>query len=125
MYDALLARERLGGIGIPGTGLALFHTRLNEIKRPVFVFLDLKTEAQVASMADGNERIKRAILMLAPEALAEQELAFMSFVSILLIGSDDETALFYQGREREITQFLEQKCREFMISYINEGVDQS
>ncbi|PAD13526.1 hypothetical protein CHH74_11250 [Shouchella clausii] len=125
VYEALLARERLGGIGIPGTGLALFHTRLNEIKRPVFVFLDLKTEAQVASMADGNESIKRAILMLAPEPLAEQELAFMSFVSILLIGSDDETALFYQGREHEITQFLEQKCREFMISYINEGVDQS
>lgn len=91
----------------------------------MFVFLDLKTEAQVASMADGNESIKRAILMLAPEPLAEQELAFMSFVSILLIGSDDETALFYQGREHEITQFLEQKCREFMISYINEGVDQS
>ncbi|WP_078392118.1 BglG family transcription antiterminator [Shouchella patagoniensis] len=123
VYGALRAREQLGGLAIPGTGFALFHTRTDDVKVPVFYVLTLKQNVTVSSMASGEEAVNRVLLMLAPSSLDEHKLSLMSFISILLIGSEDQTRIFQRGTIAEIVSLLEQKCREFLLTYINEGVD--
>lgn len=123
VYDALRAREQQGGLAIPGTGFALFHTRTDDVKEPVFYVLTLKQKVTVPSMASGKEAVNRVLLMLAPNTLDEHKLSLMSFISILLIGSEDQTRIFQRGTITEIVSLLEQKCREFLLTYINEGVD--
>ena len=52
--DALFAREALGGIGIPDTKLALFHTRHEQVLKPSFTMQTLKKPVIMRAM-DGTD----------------------------------------------------------------------
>ncbi|MFB4210518.1 BglG family transcription antiterminator [Shouchella sp. JSM 1781072] len=123
VLSSLQEREALGGLAIPGSGLALYHTRTADIIAPVFGILTLTTPVTVQSMAGENEEITRMILMLAPIQLTEQQLAYMSYLSILLIESEEQTRLFKEESIAEIKSLLEEKSKTFLIRFINEGVD--
>ncbi|GAF14483.1 mannitol operon activator, BglG family [Bacillus sp. JCM 19046] len=123
VYHALLAREKLGGLAIPGAELALYHTRTSDVMRPIFTVVSLTNKTTVASMASGEEEISRVLVMLAPVDLSEDKLEFMSFLSILLIESEEQTNLFKSGSIETIQQVLDQRCREFLAAYISKGVE--
>ncbi|WP_059105851.1 BglG family transcription antiterminator [Shouchella shacheensis] len=123
VYQALLKRETLGGLAIPETELALFHTRTTDVQTPVIRIINLNQWEFVSSMGSEEERVRRIIVMLAPEETGEQALAFMSYVSMLLVGSREQTSLFETGSEQEVYGFLEQKCRDYIVALIQEGVE--
>ncbi len=123
VYHALLAREKLGGLAIPGAELALYHTRTSDVMRPIFTVVSLTNKTTVASMASGEEEISRVLVMLAPVDLSEDKLEFMSFLSILLIESEEQTNLFKSGSIEAVQQVLDQRCREYLAAYISKGVE--
>lgn len=122
VYQALLAREKLGGLAIPGAELALYHTRTSDVVKPIFSIVSLTEKTSVASMASGQEDISRVLIMLAPVELSESKLEYMSFLSILLIESEEQTSLFKAGSVKDIQRFLELKSRDFLTAYITKGV---
>lgn len=123
VLKALREREELGGLAIPNAGMALYHTRTEDILAPVFGILTLNRSTSVLSMAGEKEDIARVILMLAPLDLTEQQLAYMSYLSILLIESEEQTKIFKEETISSIQWLLEEKSKSFLIRYINEGVD--
>ncbi|WDF04334.1 BglG family transcription antiterminator [Shouchella hunanensis] len=120
---ALKEREELGGLAIPNAGMALYHTRTEDILAPVFGILTLSRSTSVLSMAGEKEDIARVILMLAPLDLTEQQLAYMSYLSILLIESEEQTKVFKEETISSIQSLLEEKSKTFLMRFINEGVD--
>lgn len=103
--------------------MALYHTRTEDILAPVFGILTLSRSTSVLSMAGEKEDIARVILMLAPLDLTEQQLAYMSYLSILLIESEEQTKVFKEETISSIQSLLEEKSKTFLMRFINEGVD--
>ncbi|MBB6449623.1 mannitol operon transcriptional antiterminator [Geomicrobium halophilum] len=123
VYQALLARESRGGVAIPETSLALFHTRTKDVRAPVFHIVELDNSKPIASMGSEMQHVKRIMIMLAPEDFQEHELAFMSYMSMLFVGPKEQVARFETGTKEEIYYFLEQKCRDYLLALIQEGVE--
>ncbi|MFC4077996.1 BglG family transcription antiterminator [Salinithrix halophila] len=96
-------REQLGGLGIPGTGMALFHGRSKKVEKPSFTMYDLEQPLKVEGMDGNRMEMTRLLLLLAPEKeeAAEQEL--LSRISALTI---EAPALFQSGGEGDIRAFL-------------------
>src|SRR5699024_4141390 len=66
VLTALQEREAIGGLGIPDTGLALYHCRHDDIKELSFQITKLTEPLQIKGM-DGKEMdIQTVLLLLAP-----------------------------------------------------------
>lgn len=122
VFEALLQRERLGGLGIPDTHLALFHTRTEHVLKPVFTMIRLDAEEPLASMGDKPIAVKRVILMLAPSHANQQLLDLLSSLSVMLISSEEHTHLIENGDAGEIKKLLSQHCFEYIQKLVQKGV---
>ncbi|MDQ0206587.1 BglG family transcription antiterminator [Alkalicoccobacillus murimartini] len=122
VFEALLQRERLGGLGIPDTSLALFHTRTEEVLKPVFTMLELDVEESIASMGDKPVHVSRVILMLAPLQAHQSLLDLLSSLSVMLISSDEYTRIVETGTEAEIKKLISQHCFEYIQKLLLKGV---
>ncbi|WYP25679.1 BglG family transcription antiterminator [Alkalihalobacillus sp. FSL W8-0930] len=122
VFEALLQRERLGGLGIPDTHLALFHTRTEHVLKPVFTMIRLDAEEPLASMGDKPIVVKRVILMLAPSHANQQLLDLLSSLSVMLISSEEHMQLMQNGDAGEIKKLLSQHCFEYIQKLVQKGV---
>ncbi|MFK3938396.1 BglG family transcription antiterminator [Alkalihalobacillus sp. NPDC078783] len=122
VFEALLQRERLGGLGIPDTHLALFHTRTEHVLKPVFTMIRLDAEEPLASMGDKPIVVKRVILMLAPSHANQQLLDLLSSLSVMLISSEEHTHSMENGDAGEIKKLLSQHCFEYIQKLVQKGV---
>ncbi|MCM2675454.1 BglG family transcription antiterminator [Alkalicoccobacillus plakortidis] len=122
VFEALLQRERLGGLGIPDTNLALFHTRTEQVLKPVFTMLRLDVEESLASMGDKPVIVNRVILMLAPIDANQNLLDLLSSLSVMLISSDEHTRIMETGTEAEIKKLISQHCFEYIQKLVQKGV---
>lgn len=75
VFDALLARERLGSTGL-GLGIAIPHGRIKGLKEAIGAFLRLATPVQFDS-PDGKP-VGLLFVLLVPEAATEQHLQILS-----------------------------------------------
>ncbi|TSB48200.1 BglG family transcription antiterminator [Alkalicoccobacillus porphyridii] len=125
VFEALLQRERLGGLGIPDTSLALFHTRTAEVNKPVFTMLQLDKEESLASMGDQPIDVNRVILMLAPLDAEQKLLDMLSSLSVMLIASEEHTRIVEMGSEAEIKKLISQHCFEYIQKLLQKGVHKS
>ncbi|WP_141433189.1 BglG family transcription antiterminator [Bacillus sp. 03113] len=104
--DALLRREKLGGLGIPGTRLALFHARNAYVCKPVFNVIDLEAPMMIKSMDDQTIEVERILLMLAPEEKNSHVLEVLSFISSLIIQNQQSMHIFEKAYQKRLTQFI-------------------
>ncbi|SDJ81438.1 mannitol operon transcriptional antiterminator [Sediminibacillus albus] len=102
----LLERERLGGLGIPNTSLALYHTRSNDILKPCFAIYPLSHPLTVQGMDGEDMDIKHILLMLAPDDTSQEVLEILSYLSGLVIKDKKSIQLFQSGNEAKIRQFI-------------------
>ncbi|WP_413377355.1 BglG family transcription antiterminator [Alkalihalobacillus sp. 1P02AB] len=114
VLEALLEREKLGGLAIPGTSLALFHTRHQQINQPFFSIYQLQEPLLRRGMDNQSILVERILVLLAPETFTEHRLALLSYISALIIESEQSTHLFEQEKELEIKQFLANRFKEFL-----------
>ncbi|WEG12891.1 BglG family transcription antiterminator [Pullulanibacillus sp. KACC 23026] len=112
VVQALFEREQLGGLGIPQSKLALFHTRSEDVLRPVFLIVNLKTPFDVMSMSQERMPISRVLILMAPNQISHRELEILSYISALLIENRESITLFELKDEAQIAQYLSSKLND-------------
>ena len=119
VVEALMEREKSGGIGIPGTKLALYHTRSMYVKKPSFTIHKLEQAILINGM-DGNEVLVDTLLvLLSPKDFSKEGLEVLSLISTLIIQTDKSTKLFESGDESQIHSFLAEEFEAFIKENIN------
>lgn len=102
VLNALKEREKKGGLGIPNTGMGLFHCRSKQVHTLIFQISYLKKPCLIQGM-DGNEMYMNSLLlMLAPEELSSKEQEIMSLLSTSFIESSEAIMIFSSSDEEKI-----------------------
>ncbi len=113
--EALLDREKKGGLAIPGTSLALFHTRSEDVLRPSFTVHPMKLPVILRGMDNKDTEVTRILLMLAPENWSSQGIELMSYISTLIIENESSIDIFENGNEQTLFSFLEKKLKAYLM----------
>lgn len=116
---ALFEREAMGGIGIPGTQFAFFHTRHEDVYQPSFTIYSLKEPVMIRGVDGVDLAVDRLLLLLAPTDYHDPGLEILSYISILLIENEDSSTLFSTGEATQIHRYLAEKFHHFIGEKIN------
>ncbi|WP_340399193.1 BglG family transcription antiterminator [Paenibacillus sp. FSL H8-0079] len=109
----LEAREAVGSQKIPGTRLALFHTRSEGIYRPSISLFQL-TEPLLRT-PDDSAGVTHILLMLGPRELSKESLEVLSEISALLL-QEEMITLLEKGIRDELIHYLSQELVGFYRS---------
>ena len=104
---SLLARMELGGIGIPGTALALFHARDAAVARPAFSLHDFDEPLKIEGMDGAMMRVRRTLLMVAPLDISAVALEAISEISVAMVEQPAERETFEDGSEAQVVEVLQ------------------
>ncbi|HJV45198.1 MAG TPA: BglG family transcription antiterminator [Bacillota bacterium] len=108
----LLEREKLSGIGIPNTGLALFHGRNDQMTQVSFTIHHLMKPIWMRSMENKQIEIENIVMLLGPKEITKEGLEVLSHISALLI--DDETIDALKTQETKIiADYFSKKLYEY------------
>lgn len=107
----LLEREQNGTQLIPGTDLALFHTRSDVVKKPALMLFELDQRMNMDALE--SVELSRFLLMLAPRQLSRESLEVLSEISATLLDSDMIEALA-EGREQRIRELMSVHLRSYL-----------
>jgi len=114
VLNDLLAREKVAGLGIPGTSIALYHTRSYGVREVSFSVYHLSNPHAIQGMDGQSQEIERILLMIAPKDIHQQALEILSLMSSLLISDEQAILLFETGTESEIHSFISKHLNDFM-----------
>jgi mannitol operon transcriptional antiterminator len=104
---ALLSRMERGGIGIPGTTLALFHARGDMVLGPSFSVHEFDEPLELEGMDGAMMRVRRSLLMVAPLELSPIALEAISEISLAMVERPAEREVFEDGSEARIVAVLD------------------
>jgi mannitol operon transcriptional antiterminator len=104
---SLLARMELGGIGIPGTTLALFHARDATVVRPAFSLHDFDEPLEIEGMDGAMMQVRRTLLMVAPLDISTVALEAISEISVAMVEQPAERETFEDGSEAQVVAVLQ------------------
>ncbi|TFE00815.1 BglG family transcription antiterminator [Jeotgalibacillus sp. R-1-5s-1] len=113
VYRNLMERESIGGMGLPDTGLALYHCRDDMIRQPVFRLYDLPEPYELKGMDGAFMPVSRLILMVSPEDQESRGAEVLSTISGSLVEEESTMRLIRNGSEKEIFQFLQKTLHDF------------
>lgn len=99
--DRLLEREKMASQVIPGTSLALFHTRTRFVNYRSLALFRLEEPV----VLDGGTEVNALLFMLAPRELSRESLEVLSEISALLL-KPELVELLETGERQEIRNFL-------------------
>ncbi|MCE4050636.1 MULTISPECIES: BglG family transcription antiterminator [Bacillaceae] len=116
VLQSLQAREKIGGLAIPDTTLALYHTRSNSVAFPSFNIINTTNAFELKAMNGGSEKVTRILLLLAPFDLASSTLELLSFISSLIIQSQTSIRMFEKGSKEELAHFI---SNQYLKNYIH------
>ncbi|UFT99167.1 BglG family transcription antiterminator [Radiobacillus kanasensis] len=110
----LIKREQLGGMGIPQTSLALYHTRSSYIRKPSLTFFGLRHPIIVSAMDGKNISMSCLMLMLAPEQATEESLEVLGYISGLLVRDQESIDVFESCDKDKISKYLSHQLNLFV-----------
>jgi mannitol operon transcriptional antiterminator len=113
VFYSIMEREKLGGLGIPTTTMALYHARSAHVLLPSFTIYMTQNPIEVLGMDNTLMEMKCLILLLAPESASKGVMEILSYLSSLLIESDESIAVFQSIDQVKITDFLTEKLDRF------------
>ncbi|MCY9656617.1 BglG family transcription antiterminator [Paenibacillus chondroitinus] len=111
IVELLLAREKLSSQVIPDTGLALFHIRSEQVKKPSFTLFRLADDLPLESGKKSG--VRQMLLMLGPQELSKESLEVLSEISSFLL-IPEMIELLRSGSQSEIKHFLSQELAAFL-----------
>ncbi|MCM3133568.1 BglG family transcription antiterminator [Paenibacillus polysaccharolyticus] len=109
----LEVRELMGSQKIPGTQLALFHTRSESIYKPSISLFQL--EEPLLRTVEDPEGVSHVLLMLGPKELSKESLEVLSEISALLL-QEEMITLLGKGNRDEIIHYLSRELVGFYRS---------
>ncbi|MED3726414.1 BglG family transcription antiterminator [Priestia filamentosa] len=107
-------REKKGGLGIPETGMALFHTKHSSIATLSFQIAHLEEACTVKGMDGKYMKVWNMLFMLAPENLSTRQQEILSLISTTLIEDKEAMMIFSSSNENIIRQKLEETFYEYL-----------
>lgn len=113
--EKLLRRERLGGLGIPGTSMALYHGKFEEVRQPSFTVHRLRQPLRLRSMDEQEMLVRQLLLLLGPKHAGKEELELLSEISSLLIEEETQKVL-ESGQTEQITKYLGGRLYRFCLN---------
>lgn len=116
VLNALFAREQLGGLGIPGTELALYHARDAHVREPLFTVIHLDEGKTIQGMDREPMTVRSILLLLSPSDASSHMLELLSLISASIIESDESIRLFATGSKQDILRYLSGKFFQFLES---------
>lgn len=123
VHTKLLERAELGGVGIPESKLALYHTRDDHVLAPTFTMYRLNRSIPVTGM-DGKEMaMETVLLMLSPQTVDREALEIMSLISSLLIQGPKIIELFEEADEETIKRFLSEQFFSYVQTKTSKGFE--
>ena len=109
--NALLAREELGSTAITGSGMILLHCRSEHVQRLQFGIVHLGSAFSYENQPD--ERIRTALVMLAPKACSREALETIGHISSILLERWGLIEALHEGNQQDILEELTHIFREF------------
>ena len=113
--EKLLRREHLGGLGIPGTSMALFHGKFDEVSQPSFTVHSLSQPLRMRSMDEQEMSVRQLLLLIGPKSMGKEELEVVSEVSSLLI-EEEMRQVVESGQAEQISAYLAEKLGRFCLN---------
>ncbi|MBP3950981.1 BglG family transcription antiterminator [Bacillus suaedae] len=107
----LLEREEVGGLGIPGTMLALYHTRSDAVQVPSFTVYRLHFPLSIKAMDNSQMKINTILMMLCPQETTEETLELLSGISSIIIRDEKTTDSFQTNDEKQLELFFTSELR--------------
>jgi mannitol operon transcriptional antiterminator len=104
---ALLSRLELGGVGIPATALALFHTREAAVVRPAFSVHEFDEPLEIEGMDGATMQARRILLMIAPQNLSPVALEAISEISVAMVEQPEVREAFEGGSADQVVTVLQ------------------
>ncbi|GIO07581.1 transcriptional regulator MtlR [Brevibacillus reuszeri] len=112
VMQQLLDREKLGGLGIPGTSMALFHGRNDNVIKVSFTIHRLQEPLLLRSMDEVDMSIHLLLVMIGPRDLPQEGLEVLSEISSLLIEEEMQRVL-ETGETQQIADYIADKLYAF------------
>jgi len=112
--DALFEREAIGGIGIPDTKLALFHTRHEQVLKPSFTVHTLCDPIIMKAMDGTDMEVSHILILLSPNPYHEPGLEVLSLISTMIIENEQSIKLFESNHELKIHSYMATKFDQFI-----------
>ncbi|MEH7401713.1 BglG family transcription antiterminator [Gottfriedia acidiceleris] len=100
--NQLTEREKKGGLGIPGTSIALYHCRSEYVMQPVFLSFLLHEPMIVKAMDHSSIKINTLLLLLAPVDMQTGQLEVLSTISSTIIEDEESTRIFTSNNYTDI-----------------------
>lgn len=100
--NQLTEREKKGGLGIPGTTIALYHCRSEYVMQPVFLSFLLHEPMVVKAMDHSSIKINTLLLLLAPVEMQTGQLEVLSTISSTIIEDEESTRIFTSNNYTDI-----------------------
>jgi mannitol operon transcriptional antiterminator len=120
VVQAIMEREKLGGLGIPGTEMALFHARSSSVIKSSFTIYTVSKPLEVVGMDQAPMDMKVLLLMLSPEEATERELEVLSYLSSVLIESGESISVFQSNNQDRIITLLTSRFDQFFNEKLKE-----
>lgn len=117
VIEELRRRESLGGLGVPGTTLALYHARSFAVLRPSLTMYRLDAPQTVPGMDGEPMEINTVVLLLGPSDADKEMLAVLSEVSSLLVKDEQSLAVLTHGGEEEVYSLVSAHLEQFFDHY--------
>ncbi|RYM06488.1 PRD domain-containing protein [Sporolactobacillus sp. THM7-7] len=114
VYQKLIAREQLAGLGIPDTDMALYHCRDCSVSGLSFRIACLDRPFLVRGMDGGSVNISNILILLAPDPMTGLQQEVLSTISSSLVEDRESTLIFASGNEAIIRTKLEQIFYQFL-----------
>lgn len=116
----LLERERLGGLGIPDTKLALFHAKSSAVNEPAFTVYALNSPLATKGMDQTEMEVESILVLLSPESIHKEALEVLSQISAIIIENEQSIARFESQNRQLIGKFLAAKLHQFFQEKLTE-----
>jgi mannitol operon transcriptional antiterminator len=104
--DLIFQREEKGNVVVPGTNVALIHTRSDELITPIVGVYRLHEPLSMASVGFSNEDVNTFLVMLARSSESHYILQLLGKVSVALIENEEFIDILKLGNIKDIRDYL-------------------
>ncbi|MCQ2009754.1 MAG: BglG family transcription antiterminator [Sporolactobacillus sp.] len=115
VYWRLIERERMAGLAVPGTNMALFHCRDKSVRHLCFKIAHSTEHFELAAMDGKTCSVSNILLILAPDPLNPVAQEAISMISSSLVEDRESTLIFASANEEMIRAKLETIFYRFFI----------
>ncbi|GGL58385.1 BglG family transcription antiterminator [Sporolactobacillus putidus] len=116
VFQKLMVRERMAGLGIPETNMALFHCRDQSVKTVSFQIAHSDRHFALRGMDGRNVNVSNFLLLLAPEHLTLVQQEVLSTISSSLVEDSESTLIFASANEKIIRAKMEETFYQFLLN---------